>query len=265
MSTTDTSGNEFPESEWNNLRDRMRSGGAAAVIEHIGTFEPADRLKLYNFAQRAFSSRRWESSDLEASFDSYIEVARAGIAEALRQSAGESDPEKAAGRKDLANIFSYNLSADLAECWPGDERKRERRHFEEGLRAAEECIRWRDELGKDPSRKSMAQWARGMHLLSLGERESSRETFATALRLSEESAQTKEAPASLSPEAGFDILLGHGYLGIAEALTGNDEGRDRYQRAIDAFKSQVEQYPDRREDAEFGLEQLQNVHSKFLA
>ncbi len=264
MSTTTTDGNDVAEREWEALREKMRSGGAAAVIDHIGTFEPADRLKLYNFAQTAFSGRRAELGGA-AGFDDYIAVVRAGIDQALEMAGLADDPDIAARRKDLANIFSFNLSADLAECWPEDTRPRERRHFEEGLRAAADCIGWREELGKDPSRKALAQWAKGMHLLSLGNFEEARATFATALRLSEEFAAASGNPTDATPEADFSILLGHGYLGIAESLAGGDEGSRRYDRAIETFTTQAERFPDRREDAEFGIAQLRCVHSKFLA
>jgi hypothetical protein len=81
--------------------------------------------------------------------------------------------------KDTGNIFSYNLLADLADCWPDDDLPRERHHFEEGLRAAEDCIRWREELGKPNDRKAMAWWGKGAHLLSLDRANEAVDAFKT--------------------------------------------------------------------------------------
>ena len=79
--------------------------------------------------------------------------------------ASEAAPDDQAreGLLQGASILSYNLSADLADCWPGDEKERTRAHFEAGLAAAKDCVRWREELQNPPGTLSMAWWAKGMH------------------------------------------------------------------------------------------------------
>ena len=142
----------------------MERGGAQEVIRYVGSIEDAEtRRTVYSIAQKGFGNREWAGRN----FDALVEVVRAGIGETLRQAHQTADGETAGKLTDFANRLSYNLSADLADCWPGDDVQRERRHFEAGLRAAEDCVRWRRELGKPPDRRAMAYWAVGMHHISL--------------------------------------------------------------------------------------------------
>lgn len=266
MSTAEqTAQPTFPETEWEQLAALMAEKGPEGVVSYIGTFPPEERLKLYGFAQRAFSGREWSHASLGKNLDDYAVVAKAALAETLRQGDESDDPEVAAKRRQLGIGFSFNLTADLAECWPGDTLPRERRHFEEGLRAAQTCVDLCESLGVNASRTSIAFWGKGMHQLSLGDLPESLETFARSLRLAEEFAASEGAPTTLSPEASFHILLGHGYLGIAEWLGGNQEGRARYDRAIEAFTAQAATFAEKREDAEFGIAQLQHVRTIFIS
>ena len=175
---------EFPETHWDGMRTAMETGGPTTVVEFIDGFDGEERRKLYAFAQRAFYDRDWQGKN----FDAYVEIVNAGIAEGLRQAEAADDPEEAAKLTDYSNVLSYNLSADLAECWPGDDAPRERRHFEAGLKAAEDCIRWREELGKGPFPFSIAYWAKGMHLLSLGDHAGALENFRKSFDYAESSA-----------------------------------------------------------------------------
>ena len=146
---------------------------------------------------------------------------------------------------------------------PGDEAPRERRHFEAGLRAAEDCVRWRRELGKPPDKRAMAYWAAGMHQMSLGnlyEALGAFETAAGLARLSVVGTGRDEVKAG----SDFGVLLYAGYLGIARWMLGDHEGRTLYEAACAAFdetttKSEGEQ----QEDAVFGVAQLRWVAGKF--
>lgn len=260
MSTT----TEFPELHWDRLRQEMEDNGPDGVISFIETFEPKDRLQLYSFAQRAFSGREWGKAARNKNFDDYISIANAGINEALRQSQEATEPERKTGLKDFGNMMSYNLSADLAYCWPGDEIPREQRHFDAGLKAADNCIQWRDELNKPASRKSMAWWAKGMHQISLNDSAGAVYSLAKAFEYNLQDEAENNRPSDLSPESSFGALLGAGYLGIAEALNGNPAGRERYNEACNLFRTQIEQHEDKKEDAMFGLEQLQTVEKRYL-
>jgi hypothetical protein len=256
-----SSATEFPEIHWEKLREAMETGGPAAVNAFIGGFDEVERLKLYLFAQRAFGGREWKGKN----FDDYIVVANSGISEALRQSESATTPEKAAERKDTANVMSYNLTADLAECWPGDDAPREHRHFEAGLLAADNCIRWRNELGKTSDKKSMAEWAQGMHRMSLRDFTGAIASFNAAAGHAAEHAAANGQASSPGPTASFDVNLNTGYLGLAEIASGNQSGRARYAAVCDAFRAQAAQEENRemKENAQFGLEQLGVVEKKF--
>ena len=251
---------EFPEIHWEEMRTRMEAGGVAAVTDFVGGFTDEEKRKLYSFAQGAFYGREWEGK----SFDGYVEIANAGIAEGLRQAEAESDAEKSAKLVDFANVLSYNLSADLAECWPGDTLPREKRHFEAGLKAADDCIRWRVELGKGPAPFAMAYWAKGMHQLSLGDAAGASENFKKSLDYYVEVAKEEGEATAVSAEAGFGLILAEGYVGLAEWARGNEEGKGRYEVAVAAFREGAEKYPDKKDDFQFGVDQLEWVKQKFI-
>lgn len=251
---------EFPENRWDEMRTRMETGGAAAVADFVGGFNDEERRKLYSFAQRAFYGREWEGK----SFDGYIDIVNAGIAEGIRQAEAASDPEDSAKLLDFANVLSYNLSADLAECWPGDTLPRERRHFEAGLKAAEDCLRWREELKKGPLPFSIAYWAKGMHLLSLGETADALENFRKSYDYAREYAKAEGKDAAVSAEGDFVVILGAGYVGLAEWVQGAETGQGRYEEAVAAFREGAEKYAEKRDDFRFGIGQLEWVKGKFI-
>ncbi len=252
---------EFPQMHWEEMRSRMESDGPDAVVAFIQDFsDPEERLKLYSFAQQSFGYKEWKGKN----FDDYISVVNAGIAEALKQSEEAEDAKTSAKHKDFANVLSYNLSADLAECWPGDTAVREKRHFEVGLAAAEDCIRWRQELSKGPFPFSIAHWAKGMHQMSLGDTAGALESFQKALDYSVEYAREQNVPETITPEGDFVVILNSGYLGIAQWLEGSKAGKARYEEACSAFQGQIDNYEDKKDDAQFGLEQLQYVKDKFI-
>lgn len=263
---------EFPYDRWDALKALAESDGVDAVIAYVeGHADLLERRKLYLFALSAFAQNDWEGKNL----DTLIAIGGAGIREGLREAADEADAEVAARRVDFANVLSYSLAAALADCWEGDDAPRERRHFEAGVRAAEDCVRWRDELGKGPGPKSMATWALGMHRLSLGDLTGSRESFSTSLEQARAAAadgpagdsdRQDTAVAELAEETevaaheDFGIALAEGYLGLVEDLLGG--GDDRYQAACASFRRMTEDDA-KRDDAEFGLEQLAEVRRRY--
>jgi hypothetical protein len=252
---------EFPETEWEEMRAVMEKEGADAVIEFVAGFDDDEqRRQLYSLAQRGFAYRDWEGKNL----DDLASVVQAGIAEGLRQAQTEADAAKAAKLLDYANVLSYNLAADLAECWPGDTLPRERRHFEAGLKAAADCLRWREELQKGPFPFSIAYWAHGMHLLSLGETHAALEDFRKSYNFAVEYAKAEGKDTSLSAEGEFGVLLAAGYVGLAEWVLGEETGKAHYEEAIAAFKEGAEKYPDKKDDFQFGIDQLEWVKGKFI-
>ena len=266
------------------LKDKLRSileeGGGGRVVAFIqGTPDPEQRRKLYTLARLSFPDRKSPNRR----FDELIRIARAGIVEGLRQAdqaRARGDTDEARECIDFANRLSYNLSADLAECWPGDEAPRERRHFEAGLRAAYDCIVWRQELGKPPERRAMAHWAAGMHQLSLENHIEALCDFEAAFGLALQGAVAAKAAAGggtpapdAKPEAfvkansDFAVNLYYGYAGIARHLLGDAAGTRQFEQACSAFEGTLEAPSDKEaaEDAKFGLDQLKWVERKFMA
>jgi hypothetical protein len=251
---------ELEEQRWQELRSRMEQGGPSAVIEYIDSIpDPETRRTVYAGAQKEFGNREWDGR----SFDALIDVATAGIGESLRQALEVGDPEETRKLTDFANRMSYNLAADLAECWPGDEGRREKHHFEAGLRAAEDCVRWRRELGKPPDRRAMAYWAVGMHQMSLGNLYEALGAFETALGLARVQV-VGTGREEIKSGGDFGVVLYYGYRGIARWLLETSEGRNEYEEACKAFEETIEKFDgEPREDATFGLDQLRWVVKKF--
>ena len=251
---------DFAEQHWDELRTRMERGGAPEVGAFIDTFADAEqRRTLWSFAQKAFAGRDWQGK----SFDALIDVVGAGMDESLVQYAEATDKVLLHKTKEHANVLAFNLSAELAECWPGDERPRERHHFETGLALAEDCIRWRRELGKPPERRALAYWAAGMHHLSLGNRREALGYFDIAAGLAAEQVAGTEK-AEIKPGGDFAAILYEGYAGLAAWGMGEAAGRERYERALRAFEGTVAQLEgEPKNDAQFGLDQLRVVERKF--
>jgi hypothetical protein len=254
-------GEGFPESEWETLRGLMEDGGAGSVVEYILDFaEPADRLALFYFARPAFAYREWAGKNL----DDLATVGEAGITEALAQADLAADEDARREFVEWANAEAYNLSADLAECWPGDDLPRERRHFEKGVELADRCLAWREELGKGPLAFSLAYWARGMHELSLGNVEPARADFAAALEHSKAYAAGEGLPADCVAGGEFTVILNSGYLGLARWIQGDPEGSVLYDQALGAFRGAADDYPEMADDALFGIEHLEKVRGVFI-
>ena len=248
------------ELEWAALRDAAAHGGAREVARAVFERDPETRRGLWRLALKRFDEHGAPERNLEL----LIDVAQAGIDDAMTLSNQAADAETAASWADAANILSYNLSAALADCWPDDSVPREPHHFEIGLRAAEDCIRWRWELGKGPDRRAMAYWAAGMHHLSLGNIVEAYGAFVTAEKLARGTVKGHHG-AGVEADGNFGVILYHGYAGVARWMMGEDEGRRDYERACRAFVGTGSSDKDRREDAQFGLEQLRCVERKFVA
>jgi hypothetical protein len=246
----------FFDAQWPELKVALERDGAGAMAELIRSRDDAqERRVLFMFANRGMVGGEWEGKNL----DDYITVADAGIAEFLAQAGSASEPALSERLTDGANMLSYNLSADLADCWPGDPLPREERHFARGLKAALDCIHWRELLRKGPGPFSMAYWAKGMHELSLGRHADSMASFNQSLEYARRSARD----AGTEPDIDFAVILGTGYLGITMAASGNTAGWEQLERAEGTFRNQLEQTGGNG-DASFGLEQLATVKQRYL-
>ncbi|MFN2114116.1 MAG: hypothetical protein ACK2T6_00245 [Anaerolineae bacterium] len=251
----------FFEDQWPAMREAASKGGGVAVVQFIESFDdPVQSRVLYAFARHGLIQGDWPGRDL----DEYIYVSRAGIDRILEQAAAEVDAAKSAKLVDSANVISYNLAADLADCWPPDGLLRRQPHFEAGLHAANDCVRWRDELDKPAWARSMAYWAKGMHELSLGDAPGAEASWSESLRLAADNARAEGEESELGPEAAYGVVLGSGLLGLAQWSRGGPEGRALYEDAVAAFESQLADQA-RKDDAELGLDQLRTVHERYIA
>ena len=216
---------DFPDNQWATLKTRMESDGPERVIEYIETFDDARRIELYLFARRAFAFQEWEGKN----WDGYIAVCCAGIEEMLRQD-----------RVAQANVLAYNLAADLAPCWPGDDMVREVQHFEVGVDLADNCLQWRAELGKGPDAFSIAHWVRGVHLLALECVEDAVEAFGESFDCAIEDAEAKGQPVNVVPNAPDGLVLASGYWGLGQWVANEAVGERRYREAIETFEKKME-------------------------
>jgi hypothetical protein len=200
---------------------RAFDGGADKVVALIrGVPDPAERRRLFGIAARVAGDR----SDPARDFDALIAIIHAGVEDALAQAAAETDPTEAARRTEFADALAYDLSDNLAPFRPGDTAPRERRHFEAGLAAAQDCVRRRDDLGKPASSRFAAWWMRGVHQLALGRDEEAAASFERALDLARKAA--RGAPAAVVRGGDLDVVLSSACLGLATKSRLFDEACD---------------------------------------
>ncbi len=249
----------IPVDVTDSLYTKITNSGPDALIEYIEEFDPPQRLQLYQLAREVMVFRVWEGQSL----DDIAAVAEAGIQEAMGQANNAPNALATEALLDLANVMSYNLSADLAECWPGDTLTRHDRHYERGLSAALQCVIWRYELDKGDYSLFLAFWAAGMHQLSLDRPRESIYNLVSSLNHAQQYTIDQGRPLGLTPQAGFELILAHGYLGMAMEMCGKDD--DQYERAISAFEEGIEEYPELADDYGFGIAQLQWAREKLMA
>jgi len=250
----------FFDGHWPAMKQAVELDGSQGAVDFILSFDDdMQRSVLFVFAHFGLVNEDWQGK----SFDAYTEVCDAGIAELLRQADAAGDDETRNNRINVANVISYNLAADLAPCWPGDDALRERHHFERGLKASQDCIHWRGVLQKPPMPFSMAYWTKGIHQLALGDSASAAESMAKSLDYAKQASQADGGTTAISSAADFSILLGAGYYGLARWAAGDAKGKAQYEEAIALFKAQLDD-AEKKDDAEFGIAQLEVVREKFI-
>lgn len=173
----------------------------------------------------------------------------------LSQEARSRKDDQADKLLDQANVWSFNLAADLAPCWPGDEEPREIHHLEAGLAAALQCLEWRQQLGKGDFPFALAWWARGVHELFLG-RPRAVESFHQATQHGLALAAAQGRGTMLDGDAVYMHLVNAGYGAIALAHFGDGQGVEDLRQVLEAFQEQATRHPEEAEDAAFGRDQL---------
>lgn len=250
---------ELLDEHWPAIRDAVQSGGGEAVVALIeGQDDPVMHHLLYDVARRGLIFNDWRGKN----FDDYITVIDAGIQRLLAEA-------KAATAEGLVDVYRglhalcYNLTADLADCWPDDDAPRSPDHHRRGLRAAEDCLRWLEHLpGPGDEPRTRDHWARGIHLLALGDPAAAAEAWELSLSHAEATALAANKPAEISGDGDFPVILASGYLALIRWIEGDPSAETRFRAAIDAFLDQVRDET-RRGSAELGIGQLQKVRTKY--
>lgn len=245
--------NPFEES-WPILKELFETEGASAVVEFIHEREELlERRALFLMASQRIS----QGQDISRNLDDVILISRSAINEFHAQSQLDDEPEQSRLRLEGANILSYNLSADLAPCWAEDDEPREKHHFEEGLRCATDCLRWREKLEKGAVAISMASWAEGVHYAGLGNWKLACKSFQSALDAAIDDAKEHGSPESVGPESSFSINIASGWLEFARWRSGDSSSYDRFLEAMGAFSKQIDRDDESRDQALVGVQQLQ--------
>lgn len=238
------------------MGDALNQGGAGAVVEYIQGFdsEPLRRV-LYIASKNVLAPPDSAGKRL----DDLIVVADAGVAEMRRQIDAEPDAEARARIVHGAHIVSYNLAAELADCWPGDDFPRTRAHHERGVRAANDCLSWSQPAGA-PKPIANDYWVRGIHELALGDVEAASGSWTKALEHAVKAAEADVRSTDVGPDGTFPVNLSAGYLGLARWAAGDEEGRRVYDDAVAAFRAQLG--GEQGDDAKLAIGQLEKTREQ---
>ena len=247
-----------PEDYQDTLTQILADEGPYGVLEYIDGFEETTQIELFSIARQVMVFGRWSDRNL----DEIVMVGEAGIEQVMAMANAATDQLEIQTLLDIANVMSFNLSADIAQCWPGDTLYRSEELLQRGLSAALQCVEWRRELNKDDYSLYIAYWAAGMHQMSLNRPQEAVYNLVKALNHAQQYTIDSGLTLGLCPSAGFDLLLAHGYLGIAMEMCGMED--DQYSRAISAFHQGMEEYPEWSEDYSFGIEQLQWARGNLI-
>jgi len=252
-------GRAYFADEWPGLRSRLEEAGPKAMVAAILEYQSdAERSALFRFARQGLMFEEWDGKSLDA----YLEVVDAGCAWLGERA--ESVP--AGERNDYLGVLAeltFNFAADIADCWPGDDAPRERKHFERGADVAEQSVGLRAELDKPASSQHLGWWAFGYHQLRLGNTAAAADCMERSLEHARKAAREAGDHDEITSQAPFPVLIGAGYLGLARIADGEPSGTDLYGEAVAAFRAQLTD-PERTEDARFGIDQLERVRG-FLS
>jgi hypothetical protein len=249
-------GREYFDEHWPTLRGILEQEGPQAMVDAVMARESdGARAALFRFARQGLVFGEWNGKNL----DDCLVVIDAGIAW-LGQRARQVPAEE---RTDYLNVLAeltFNVAADLADCWPGDDEPRQRHHFQRGAEIAEQSVGLRDELNKPAASKSLGWWALGYHQLRLDHTDTASDSMERSLEQARVAAREAGEHEGVTPQAPFAVLLGAGYLALARIADDEPSGPDLYAEALAAFRAQLND-PDRKDDAQFGLDQLERVRS----
>ena len=243
--------NEELEARWTTLRRILDDEGSAACCAAIGAeSDDANRITLFKLAIRKLGGG---TGATPAELDAMIAIGDFAILNALEIARRSSETAR---WTDQANIMAYNLSANLCDCW-GDGDSRARRHFDTGLRYANQALEFRRELKKGPGPFSMAYWAQGKHLLSLGRPAEAAAAFRASLEAEESLVRESGGDPGALKDAPGSLLNSRAFLGLALRESGQDAGTAMLDESLALLRSQLESgQGEVKEDAQVYVDQI---------
>jgi len=208
------------------LTKRFFADGITSIEADIHAYPSADkqRLKVLDSIRQATDAVYIENQCL----DRMHEVYEACIVESL---AVAGDDESLV---QYANATSYNLAANLADCWSDAEEPRTTKHFTAGVDAAKRCLDLRVTLDKPPIAMAMAYFILGVHEYSL--QNYSAAELAWSKKLENEFLGFEE-PSQATTD--LNVLLSHGLIGLARWSQGkeNDSQYEQSLRQLEAERT----------------------------
>jgi hypothetical protein len=253
MSDENVLSNDELELRWTALREVLDKNGAGACIHAIQSESNNDRRnQLYRLAVRKLGGGVGATA---AELDAMMAIGDAAIRDLLEVAAHQ--PDDAARWEDNANILAYNLSANLCDCW-GDGDSRHKRHFETGLRYANQALEMRRKLNKGHGPFSMAYWARGKHLLSLGKPAEAADAFRECVACEISLAREGGAKPDVNESAPAGLLNSRAFLGLSLLRAGDASGQAMLDSALEVLRARATGSDgEERDDAQVYLDQVQ--------
>jgi hypothetical protein len=247
--------NDELELRWTALRQTLDNGGASACIAVIRSeSESSRRNQLYRLAVRKLGGGVGATS---SELDAMISIGDAGIRDLLGVVAHSADD--AARWEDNANVLAYNLSANLCDCW-GDGDSRHKAHFEAGLRYADQALEMRRKLKKGPAPFSMAYWAKGKHLLSLGRPTEAAAAFHECVACEDALARESGHGVDALESAPGGWLNARAFLGLSLINAGDGSGRSMLDQSLAVLRTRsVDGDGEAKDDARVYRDQIEET------
>lgn len=201
------------DADLENLTQSFLDLGMSGIESYLDELPPIkdQRLVILNSLRNAVANVYINNKQLDRMQEIYEEC----ITEAL--AIADGDEELIA----YANITSYNLSANLADCWLDAAEPRSEKHYLAGIEAAKRCLELRVLLNKPPAAMAMAYFTLGVHEYSLRNYSNAEQAWQSKL---ENELQWQETQA----QEGYDlnIILSHGLIGLANWSLGAEDNKE---------------------------------------
>ena len=175
-----------------------------------------ERLKVFEAVRSSIDT----TYIVDHTLDRMREIYEASISEALAIADGDE------ALIEHANVLSYNLSANLADCWDDAVEPRTIEHFQAGIVAANRCLELRKKLKKPPAAMAMAFFTLGVHEYSLQHYADAEKAWSQKLEY-----ENLQFQAPSEAESDLNVLLSHALIGLARCSIGV-ENVDVYNEGI---------------------------------